>query len=894
MANHSRVHADFGDHIGFIWSIAELLRGNYKQSEYGKVVLPFTVLRRLDCVLAPTQEAVQAKLASLSENIDDAMRETTLNLSSGHEFHNTSPFTFEKLLHNPDNIAANLNNMINGFSQDARDIFIDRFGLPEQIARLDRDNLLYLIVSRFAQADLHPDRVSNLQMGYIFEELIRRFSEQSNETAGEHFTPREVIRLMVNLLFLEDNDALTKPGIIRNLYDPACGTGGMLSIAEEDLRELNPRASLIVYGQELNDESYATCKSDMMIKGHNAKNIYPGNSLTQDGLPDMHFDYMLSNPPFGVEWRKIESAIKAEAQNLGSTGRFGAGLPKVNDGSLLFVQHMISKFHQNDNVSRLAVVLNGSPLFSGAAGSGESEIRRWIVKSDYLEAIIALPPDMFYNTGIATYIWIITNRKTPQRAGKVQLIDATDFSVPMSKSLGSKRKQISDDQIAAITRLFGNFAEVKGRVKIFDNIDFGYQRVTIERPLKLNFQIGDDRLAVLKSTPGFARLPKEQQRRVLAVLASLDNAQTYKNRDAFAGLLTDAFTKARVNLTAAQQKAICHALGERDETADVCTNRKGDPDPDPELRDYETVPLREDVDAYFDREVRPHIPDAWIDHSKTKVGYEIPFNRHFYTFAPPRELTDIDADLKGATTRIAEMKRQAVISNAVTKGLNPNATMKDSGIEWIGKVPAHWTVTFIKRRYEITLGKMLKSNQTEPDETEEPYLRTVNIHWRGIDTSDVKRMWFTDYEKQKLKLCKNDLLVCEGGDVGRSALWNDEIEDCYIQNSINRIRAREDADTRFLFYWLYFIKHIGYIDMICNKATIAHFTVEKVGATPCAYPPLEEQEEIADYLDRETKQIDALIEECEMAIGLLKERRTALISAAVTGAIDVRHQTQGG
>lgn len=655
MTNHSRVHADFGDHIGFIWSIAELLRGNYKQSEYGKVVLPFTILRRLNCVLAPTQEAVQAQLASLPENIDDEMRETTLNLGSGHEFHNTSPFTFEKLLHDPDNIAANLNNMINGFSRDARDIFIDRFGLPEQIARLDRDNLLYLIVSRFAQANLHPDRVSNLQMGYIFEELIRRFSEQSNETAGEHFTPREVIRLMVNLLFREDNDVLTKPGIIRNLYDPACGTGGMLSIAEEYLRELNPRARLIVYGQELNDESYATCKSDMMIKGHDAKNIYPGNSLTQDGLPDMRFDYMLSNPPFGVEWRKIESAIKSEAQHLGYAGRFGAGLPKVNDGSLLFVQHMISKFHQNDNVSRLAVVLNGSPLFSGAAGSGESEIRRWIVESDYLEAIIALPSDMFYNTGIATYIWIITNRKTPQRAGKVQLIDATDFSVPMSKSLGSKRKQISDDQIAAITHLFGKFVEVKGRVKIFDNIDFGYRRVTIERPLKLNFQISDDRLAVLKSTTGFVRLPKEQQQRVLAVLASLDNAQTYKNRDAFAGLLTDAFTKARVNLTAAQRKAICHALGERDETADVCTNRKADPEPDPELRDYENVPLREDVDAYFQREVRQHIPDAWIDHSKTKVGYEIPFNRHFYTFAPPRELTDIDADLKGATTRIAEM-----------------------------------------------------------------------------------------------------------------------------------------------------------------------------------------------------------------------------------------------
>ena len=409
---------DFGGHIGFIWSIAELLRGNYKQSEYGKVVLPFTVLRRLDCVLVPTKDAVQAQLENLPENIDETMRETMLNMASGNNFHNTSPFTFEKLLDDPDNIAANLNNMINGFSYDARDIFIDRFNLPEQVERLDRDNLLYLIVSRFAQADLHPDRVSNLQMGYIFEELIRRFSEQSNETAGEHFTPREVIRLMVNLLFLEDEAALTQRGIIRKLYDPACGTGGMLSIAEDYLRELNPEARLIVYGQELNDESYATCKSDMMIKGQDAKNIHPGNSFTEDGLPDEQFDYMLSNPPFGVEWKKVESEIKDEANLFGYRGRFGAGLPRVSDGSLLFVQHMISKFNQNGDLSRLAVVLNGSPLFTGSAGSGESEIRRWIIEHDYLEAIIALPTDMFYNTGIATYIWIHSTRQNLTRVTK--------------------------------------------------------------------------------------------------------------------------------------------------------------------------------------------------------------------------------------------------------------------------------------------------------------------------------------------------------------------------------------------------------------------------------------------------------------------------------------------
>ena len=546
--------------------------------------------------------------------------------------------------------------LINGFSHDVRDIFIDRFKLPEQIARLDRDNMLYLIVSRFAQADLHPDRVSNLQMGYIFEELIRRFSEQSNETAGEHFTPREVIRLMVNLLFLEDGDTLTKRGIIRTLYDPACGTGGMLSVAEEYLRELNPtHASLIVYGQELNDESYATCKSDMVIKGQNAKNIHPGNSFTDDGLADEKFDYMLSNPPFGVEWKKVESTIKDEAQHLGYRGRFGAGLPRVSDGSLLFVQHMLSKFNQNGDVSRLAVVLNGSPLFTGGAGSGESEIRRWIIENDYLEAILALPSDMFYNTGIATYIWIITNQKTPPRKGKVQLIDATDFCVPMRKSLGSKRKQISDEQIAQITQLFGDFEDVEGRVQIFDNADFGYQRITIERPLKRNFQASDDRLEVLKAGRGFARLPEEQQQRVLTALQTLDRNQRYKNRTVFIRLLADAFANARVSVPPAQLKLIWQALSEADESADVCTNRKGEPEPDPELRDYENVPLREDVDAYFKREVLPHVPQAWIDHRKTTVGYEIPFNRHFYVFKPPRALDEIDAELKDVTDRIVEM-----------------------------------------------------------------------------------------------------------------------------------------------------------------------------------------------------------------------------------------------
>ncbi|MBE0566183.1 MAG: SAM-dependent DNA methyltransferase [Krumholzibacteria bacterium] len=635
---------NFSAQVSFIWSIAEILRGSYKQSEYGRVVLPFTVLRRLDCVLAPTKAKVLAQLKDLPRKADPTMRATMLNMASGHNFHNTSKFTFEKLLDDPDNIAANLGNVINGFSDDAREIFIDRFKFPDQITRLDKDNLLYLVVQKFAQADLHPDTVSNLEMGYIFEELIRRFSEQSNETAGEHFTPREVIRLMVNLVFLEDSDVLTKKGVIRRLYDPACGTGGMLSVAEDYLRELNPGAKLVVYGQELNDESYGTCKSDMMIKGQEAKNIHAGNSFTQDGVPNERFDYMLSNPPFGVEWKKVQDFIQDEHQIQGMNGRFGAGLPRVSDGSLLFVQHMISKFNRDGNPSRLAVVLNGSPLFTGSAGSGESEIRRWIIENDWLEAIVALPTDMFYNTGIATYIWIISNKKTKQRRGKIQLIDATGYHSPMRKSLGSKRKKISEEQIATIVQLFGDFVENE-KSKIFDNEDFGYHRITVERPLRLNFQASVERIEALRQVKAFAKLKAKEQEAIISALGTLGSEAVFTNREKFLKVLKKVFKAAGVEVKPPMLKVIWQVLSERDDAADVCLDRQGNPEPDADLRDNENIPLKEDIEAYFQREVIPHVPDAWIDHDKTKVGYEIPFNRHFYKYVPPRSLEEIDADL---------------------------------------------------------------------------------------------------------------------------------------------------------------------------------------------------------------------------------------------------------
>ena len=566
----------------FIWSVADLLRGDYKQSEYGRVILPFTVLRRLDCVLEKTKPAVLAEFQKRSQA--KLNPEPFLLKKSGQFFYNTSPLDMKRLMGDQDHIKENLFSYIQAFSPAVRDIF-ESFDFHTQVDRLAKANLLYLITEKFVNVDLHPGTVSNAQMGVVFEELIRKFAEISNETAGEHFTPREVIRLMVNLLFIEDDEALTKPGVVRSIYDPTAGTGGMLSVAGEHLAELNPDARLVMFGQELNPESYAICKADMLIKGQDIANIIPGNTLSEDGLPSRSFDYMLSNPPFGVEWKKIQAAVKKEADELGFSGRFGPGLPRVSDGSLLFLLHLISKMQPaQEGGSRFGIVLNGSPLFTGAAGSGESEIRRYVLENDLVEAIIALPTDMFYNTGISTYVWIVTNRKPKARRGKVQLIDASSFWQKMRKSLGSKRKELGPEHIEKITRLFGDFAEVKEGdtpiSRIFANEDFGYRTITVERPQR------DDAGEIVVGTKG---------------------------------------------------------------------KQKGKPQPDTSLRDTENVPLSEDVEAYFEREVLPHAPDAWIDHDKTKVGYEIPFNRHFYVFKPPRPLAEIDAELKTVTDKILEM-----------------------------------------------------------------------------------------------------------------------------------------------------------------------------------------------------------------------------------------------
>jgi type I restriction enzyme M protein len=635
---------NFQEKVGFIWAVADLLRGDYKQSEYGKVILPLTVLRRLDSVLAKTKDKVLAKAETLPPKADEKIKDVMLCTAAGQNFYNLSKFTFKTLLDDPPHLAANLNHYITGFSPNAREIFTDKFKFSEQIARLDEGNILFLVVNKFKEIDLHPDAVDNVTMGYIFEELIRKFSELSNETAGEHFTPREVIRLMVNLLFMEDDDRWHTKGIIKTLYDPAAGTGGMLSVAEHYIRDLNADASLKTFGQELNPESFAVCKSDMMIKGQDPGNVRFGNSFTQDGFSGEKFDYFLSNPPFGVEWKKVEREIRDEHEKLGMGGRFGAGLPRISDGSLLFLQHMISKFKQDGQGSRLAIVFNGSPLFTGGAASGESEIRRWVIENDWLEAIIALPDQLFYNTGISTYVWVVTNRKRKLRKGKVQLINAVSFFQKMRKSLGDKRNEISQEQIEEITRLYGNF-RAGPHCQIFNNEDFGYWRVTVERPLRLNFAATPDRLERVKD--------EELRAKLVVALAGLTDI--VKNRDTFTTKLKSALKLASITLKPTEMRAVIAALGERDATADPCKDPKGNPEPDPDLRDFENVPLTDDITAYFEREVKPHVPDAWIDTEKTKKGYEIPFTRQFYEYAPLRPLEEIRAEIEGLEADIQKM-----------------------------------------------------------------------------------------------------------------------------------------------------------------------------------------------------------------------------------------------
>ncbi|TOD48378.1 class I SAM-dependent DNA methyltransferase [Vibrio furnissii] len=684
---------NFSSTAAFLWSVADLLRGDFKQSQYGRIILPFTLLRRLECVLEATKEQVLDKYESVKAMPFEA-QEKVLTHTAQFSFYNNSKMDLNKL--GETGVARNLENYIQSFSPNAREIF-EHFDFFNTIDKLEEADLLYKVAKRFASTDLHPNVINNYGMGLVFEELIRRFAESSNESAGEHFTPRDLVRLTTSLVFSHDDELLTQSGLVRSIYDPTAGTGGFLSSGMEYVLELNERASLSAFGQELNPESYAICKADMLIKGQKVDNIKLGNTLSNDQLRTDKFDYMLSNPPFGVDWKKIQKSIVDEHNEKGFEGRFGAGLPRVSDGSLLFLMHLISKMRPltvedkaKGTASRIGIILNGSPLFTGGAGSGESEIRRYILEHDLLEAIIALPTDMFYNTGIATYIWILSNNKAPNRKGKVQLINAskerpknggrgrsgggesTDeiehvFYAAMRKSLGSKRRELTEDGIETIVKTYGQFVENEFS-KIFDYQEFGYRRITVERPLKLAIYPKDEaRLEALQADKAWSKIDDSVQEAILNALAQFEEEKLL-SRDQFLKALTKNL--ADIKLSATQQKLIVKHLGEHDDEAEICLVKsgkdKGKPEANPDLRDNENVPLTETVEEYFAREVLPHVPDAWIDESKTDeldgqvgiVGYEIPFNRHFYVYEPPRALEVIDADLDAVSAEIMQLLQE--------------------------------------------------------------------------------------------------------------------------------------------------------------------------------------------------------------------------------------------
>ncbi|MDF0591744.1 type I restriction-modification system subunit M [Candidatus Methanocrinis natronophilus] len=674
---------DFNKHVNFIWSVADLIRDSFKRSKYQDVILPFTVLRRIDCVLEPTKpEVLKAndKLKGRLENLDPPLCK-----ASGFAFYNTSPYDFEKLLKDAPNLASNLRAYINGFSENMREV-LEKFDFENTISKLEEAGLLFLVMERFKGVDLHPDRVSNIEMGYIFEELIRKFNEALNENPGEHFTPREVIRLMVSLLLSQDAEALSRNHIVRTVYDPCCGSGGMLTITKEHIQATNPLAEVHLFGQEVNPETFAMCKADLYMKsadGRDAENIKFGSTLSNDRHRDRRFDYMLANPPYGKDWKRDQAAVEAEAER-GYAGRFGAGTPRISDGQLLFLQQMLARMKEpEEGGSRVAIVMNGSPLFTGDSGSGESEIRRWILEDDLLDAIVALPEQLFYNTGIATYVWILTNRKDPLRRGKVQLIDATALWVPMRKSLGSKRREISGDQIEEVKEIYKAFETADPKLsKIFSTESFGYRKITVERPLKLNYQASGERIERLKDQKGFQSLAqsrkkekeskareeaegRRQQEAILDVLSKIPG-DLFTSRPDFERALKRAAKTADLKISTPLKKAISAALSERDEAADPSTDGKGHPEPDSQLRDTENVPLGEDVREYFEREVLSHVPDAWINESVRdlkdgevgKVGYEINFNRYFYEYKPPRPLEEIEAEIRELEGEIMEMLRE--------------------------------------------------------------------------------------------------------------------------------------------------------------------------------------------------------------------------------------------
>ena len=929
---------------GKIWEIANRLRGPYRPPQYRLVMLPMVVLRRLDCVLEPTKAAVLKQQEKLqAQQLPGPAVEKILgkaaNPSRKHApLYNTSPYTFAKLLEDPENIAPNLAAYINGFSPTAWEIF-DKFKFAEQIDKLDASNRLFTIVQAMADVDLHPDRIDNLQMGYLFEYLVMRFNEQANEEAGDHFTPREVIRLMANLIYTGEEDVY-KPGIYRTIYDPACGTGGMLSESAKLILAQNERANLALHGQEYNEESWAICCADMLIKDEDTGKIALGDTLgdgkTKDGFEGERFHYLMANPPFGVEWKDQRQVVEYEHRAAGFAGRFGAGIPNINDGSLLFLQHMIAKMHPykegdaDQPGSKIAIVFNGSPLFSGDAGSGPSSIRRWIIENDWLDAIVALPDQLFYNTGILTYIWLVTNRKPKERRGKVQLIDASRCFQKMKKSLNNKRNEITEEQIRQLTRIYGNYrdgetaeVQVNGGLetrvvsRIFENREFGFLKVTVERPLRLNFTATPERIARLDTQTAFAKLatskkrsdPKaaekeivqgrQQQEAIRTLLATLEPKGLYLDRAAFAADLTEAAKGADLKIPGPVKKAILTALGERDPKAEPCYDSKGNKEPDSELRDTEHVPLppgtalplpmdfgpdkpnadlseafRAEIDSYLEREVLPHRPDAWADHAKTKVAYEIPFNRHFYVYRPPRPLGEIEADITALEREIAE-KRQALITQAVTDGLQ--------GIPVSGRVER---LKFAAEARNSTVDKKVAE-----DEVPVRLCNYTDVYYNDAITPDTAFMEgsATEAEVERFQLRFGQVIITKDSeawdDIGVPALVAEDMPDVLCGYHLTVLDPGPELDGGFLAWYCRAEPLSDQFKVAANGVTRFGLGQYSIKNALIALPPLETQRRIARFLDEKTGEIDKQRELIEKSCTLLEEYRAALITAAVTGKI---------
>jgi len=891
------------NHATLIWDIAELLRGDYKQADYGKVILPFTVLRRLDSVLAPTKEKVLAQAEKRRAqgiiNLD-----AVLPKAAGQKFFNASPLDFKRLLDDPSNLARNIHAYLEGFSTNVRRIF-EEWKFMDQVEFLDKKDLLYLVVQRFSSVDLHPDTVSNIEMGLIFEELIRKFSELSNETAGEHFTPREVVQLAVNLLFHPDDAALSGAAV-RSLYDPTAGTGGMLSVSDEHVTSMNSSASLKLFGQELNTESHAICQSDMLVKGQDPDNIVQGNTLSADGHKGKTFDYMLANPPFGVNWSKVKEVVNREHKEQGYAGRFGPGTPRVNDGSLLFLMHMLSKMKAKEG-SRIGIVFNGSPLFTGDAGGNESEIRRWIIESDWLEAIIGLPTDLFYNTGISTYIWILTNRKAEERKGLIQLIDASDLWEKMPTSLGSKRKRLSQDHIDEITRLYGSIAETE-KSKLVSNDHFGYRKVTVERPMRVAVYLTDERMKAFKEAC--------EKKKDVALFTAVEAFRVergdgpFLDFNAFVGWLEEAGER----VTVARTKLLLGDLTEPDpEAAAVIkkaySHKKREADPryglfpaeidgkqkvveyesDTALRDYEYIPLAEDVEAFFDREVRPYIGGAWINAGTTdhkdgqvgKVGYEINFTREFSVYDPPRSLGEIRQEIAAVQMDVSRLLGE--ISSA--PGVHAEESDEDKRLRETGG--ARWPARRVRTIAHVRPSGVDK--KTRDGEQEVQLCNYMDVYRNEYLSAEIGYMSASasDAQVADFSLRAGDVLATKDSespdDIAVPAFVPESLDEVVCAYHLTQIRGGAEIDGEFLFRALQSHPVSHYFSDEAKGVTRYGLTIRAFSDAPIPLPAVSEQRAVTNHLRKETQKIDRLISLQKRLNDLLGEYRGALITAAVAG-----------